>query len=77
MPVKIADAAGDADGCIGLDAPSVSNESEAFTLMVHHLSLAAMYFEATADPLPPFPLHFSEPAMAAWAETMEKLYPTD
>jgi len=33
---------------IGIDAPNVSRD-EALEFMVHHLQLAAMYFEATTE----------------------------
>lgn len=32
---------------IRVDAPPVENEEEAYALMVHHLRLAAAYFEGT------------------------------
>lgn len=38
------------EGQISVDAPSVA-EAQATFLMIHHLSLAAMYFEATPDGL--------------------------
>jgi hypothetical protein len=34
---------------ISIEVPSVANEAEATTLMLHHLMLAAAYFEATDD----------------------------
>ncbi len=64
---------------MNIDAPSVANETEAMVLMLHHLKLAAMYFEATPEVYP----HsftsgeFSEPAMRAWIAAMEDLYPKD
>jgi hypothetical protein len=42
----------DKAGRVGLDAPRV-RRSDAITLMVHHLMLAAMYFEATPDDITP------------------------
>lgn len=64
---------------VGVDAPPVSGPSEAETLLFHHLRLAAMYFEATdmnlCERLPAD--EFSRPAMAAWAEAMEALYPEE
>lgn len=65
---------------IGVDAPRVTDEEEALVLMLHHLRLAAMYFEATpnenlCERLPAD--EFSRPAMAAWAEAMEALYPEE
>lgn len=32
-----------------IDAPPVKNQQEALTLMLHHLGLAARYFEATPE----------------------------
>lgn len=65
---------------IGVDAPRVENGPEALFLMLHHLRLAAMYFEATPEAdlvemLPPD--DFSRPAIAAWIENMEALYPKE
>lgn len=34
---------------LNVDAPQVSDETEATQLMVHHLAIAAMYFECTRD----------------------------
>lgn len=34
---------------IYVDAPPVENENEATKLMIYHLQLAALYFEATYD----------------------------
>lgn len=58
---------------------TTENEQEALTLMLHHLELAAAYFEATPDPLPEnWPGdRFSAPAMVAWADAMDRLYPKD
>lgn len=64
---------------IGVDAPRVESAAEAELLLLHHLRLAAMYFEATdnnlAERLPGE--DFSSPAMLAWAASMEALYPED
>jgi len=64
---------------INVDAPPVEDEQEALTLMIYHLRLAAMYFEATPELLPArwAANHFSSPAMIEWASEMEKLYPED
>lgn len=62
---------------IGVDAFPVSNEEEARTLMIHHLRLAAMYFEATPNDLRLPTDDFSSSAMQAWANAMEGLYADD
>lgn len=64
---------------VGVDAPRVADAQEAELLCLHHLRLAAMYFEATdLDLCERFPAdEFSRPAMAAWVENMETLYPNE
>lgn len=64
---------------IGVDAPRVANGEEANLLLVHHLRLAAMYFEAsTEDLIAVLPSDdFSLPAMQVWVGAMEALYPGD
>jgi hypothetical protein len=59
---------------INIDGLPVESEQEAMTLMFHHLALAAQYFEATPLELV-FPETFSAPAMKAWADGMNALYP--
>lgn len=63
----------------GIDCPPVSGAIEAETLCIYHLKMAAAYFEATdLDLCARLPAdEFSRPAMAAWAENMEALYPDD
>lgn len=61
---------------IRVDAPPVEDEEAALFLMLYHLRMAAMYFEAT--PLvgrPSDPKEFSLPAMQAWFDEMNNLYP--
>lgn len=62
---------------IGVDAFPVENEEEARILMLHHLRLAAMYFEATPTKIEVPEDEFSRPAMNAWLDAMEGLYPDD
>lgn len=64
---------------IGVDIRPVENEYEALTLMIHHLDLAAAYFEATPEEIPVSNVrhHFSFPAIIAWVGAMEKLYPKE
>ena len=62
---------------IGVDAPPVGDENEAQFLMLHHLKMAAMYFEATPTVLNLPQDEFSTVAMQAWAKAMEGLYPDD
>lgn len=64
---------------IGVDAPPVVDEQEAQTLLLHHLKLAAMYFEASpVDLMAALPGdEFSLPAMTAWVSAMEALYPEE
>ena len=64
---------------IGIDIPPVQDEQEALILMIHHLQLAAAYFEATPDPIlmGDLPWGFHTPAYVAWIKAMEKLYPKD
>ena len=61
---------------INVDAQPVKVELEALFLMFHHLKLAATYFEATPINFD-LPNTFSQPAMRAWLDGMEKLYPED
>lgn len=62
---------------INVDAPPVENEQEALTLMIYHLRMAAMYFEATPTiiPIDTIANDFSLTAMADWIKAMEALYP--
>lgn len=62
---------------INIDIMSVSDEDEALTLMLHHLRLAASYFEATPDPIPTSAWQddFSAPAISKWVQEMDSLYP--
>ena len=64
---------------INVSMAPVDDAAEAERLMVHHLQLAAMYFEATdlflVDRLPT--TDFSYDAMVAWAHRMEALYPAE
>lgn len=64
---------------IGVDAPPVEDAAEARILLLHHLRLAAMYFEATdEDLITTLPGdEFSLPAMTAWVGAMEALYPEE
>lgn len=64
---------------INVDMDPVENEQEALFLMLHHLKLAAKYFEATPVPIPPesFAHLWSWPAITAWLSAMEALYPED
>ena len=62
----------------GLNAYPVADEAEAETLMIHHLRLAAMYFEATGEHMEErLPDDFSNLAMRWWVQAMESLYPDD
>jgi hypothetical protein len=60
-----------------IDGLQVRDETEAMVLMLHHLKLAARYFEATPTTYPHSFLdeEFSAPAVAAWLVEMERLYP--
>ena len=65
---------------INIDAPSVANEDEALLLMMHHLKIAAMYFEATPSSISVMDVtkgEFSQPAIIKWLSEMEKLYPEE
>lgn len=63
---------------IGVDIRGVENEAEALALMLHHLRLAAAYFEATPEQLPEIASDdFSKPAIDAWLAGMEALYPKE
>jgi hypothetical protein len=64
---------------MNIDAPPVADEAEALSLMLHHLKLAAAYFEATPEDLSAHLTgdHFSAPAIGAWLVAMEALYPKD
>lgn len=58
----------------------VEDEEEAFRLALHHLQLAAMYFEASPTDLVArleSLTDYSQPAMVEWAKRMEELYPAD
>jgi hypothetical protein len=60
---------------INVSAPPVENEQEARLLMMHHLRLAALYFEATPKVISSVPDTFSQHAIRAWLAEMEALYP--
>ena len=62
---------------MNIDAPSVADEDEAVVLMLHHLRLAAAYFEATPKAITLDFEDFSQPAIVAWIAAMEALYPDD
>ena len=64
---------------INIDISPVEHEQEAFTLMLHHLKLAASYFEATPSPIESgeWLSTFSAPAILVWIQAMEGLYPKD
>jgi hypothetical protein len=60
---------------VHIDNMQVGDADEAFLLMIHHLSLASRYFEATDEKLDlSLPTEFSAPAIRAWAAAMEDLY---
>ena len=62
-----------------VDAPPVEDAAEARVLLLHHLRLAAMYFEATDEDIAAtFPAdEFSLKAMFAWVAAMDALYSDD
>jgi hypothetical protein len=64
---------------IRIDMVPVEDAAEAERLCIHHLQLAAMYFEATDNDLEErLPRNeFSSPAMVDWARRMEALYPVE
>ena len=65
---------------INVDCITVEDEEEAFRLALHHLQLAAMYFEASPMDLVDRlqrQTDFSKPAMVAWVKRMEELYPVE
>jgi hypothetical protein len=64
---------------IYIGCPPVENEEEALKLMLYHLKMAAMYFEATPEKIVvnDFQDEFSAPAILVWIDAMEKLYPKD
>ena len=62
---------------INVDITPVDDEQEALRLMLHHLKLAAAYFEATPTTWSFDKDHFSAPAIAAWGNAMEALYPPE
>ena len=62
---------------IRIDIPPVDDEQEALVLMFHHLKMAAAYFEATPTSIGTVPDVHSAPAIRAWLEAMEGLYPED
>lgn len=64
---------------INVELSPVENEEEALFLMLHHLKLAASYFEATPDPilLGDLPWGRLLPAYTAWIKAMSKLYPDE
>lgn len=53
----------------------VKNSKEAEVLMIHHLRLAASFFEATDVALNLPQDDFTHSAMSAWVNAMEALYP--
>ncbi len=55
----------------------INDEAEAVHLMLHHLRLAAIYFENSPENIGLPADEFSLPAMAAWLHAMEELYPDD
>ena len=57
----------------------VADEDEALFLMLHHLQLAAAYFEATPLEITPADIgdHFYAPAIKAWLTVMTDLYPEE
>lgn len=64
---------------IRIDAPPIEDEAEATALVLHHLRLAAAYFEALPDPFEPdgWDEYHCGPAMKAWLAAMEALYPDE
>lgn len=64
---------------INVDCPPVEDEEEALKLMIYHLKMAAMYFEATPSKFPDhlYEGEFSATPMITWVLEMEKLYPDD
>lgn len=55
------------------------DQYEGLYLMLYHLRMAALYFEATPTEIEhkSIALEFSYPAMRAWLAAMETLYPED
>ena len=64
---------------INVDIVPVEDEQEALVLMLHHLKLAAAYFEATPEDITREQVgdHFSATAIMWWLQGMEALYPED
>jgi hypothetical protein len=69
---------------LGVDAPPVEDELEGLALMTYHLSLAAMYFEATpedtnvcCDYMGSKLNDHALPAALAWLDKMEAAYPKE
>lgn len=62
---------------INVGGDPVENEQEALFLMLHHLRLAALYFEATPKVISSVPDTFSQHAIRAWLAEMEALYPEE
>lgn len=64
---------------IHIDLVPVENEQEGLALMMHHLQLAAAYFEAAPLGLQSRYLgeHHSMPAIKVWIQAMDELYPDD
>lgn len=58
---------------INVDIPPVEDEQEALYLMLYHLKLAAMYFEATPLEIT-IPETHSQCAIRSWLASMESLY---
>lgn len=58
-----------------LDMVPVTDEQEAEALMFYHMKLAARLFEATglSHKIPED--EFSHPAISAWLNAMDELYP--
>lgn len=64
---------------INVDILPVQDEEEALLLMLHHLHLAASYFEATPAPVREsmVPDTYAAPAIWSFIKTMDNLYPED
>lgn len=64
---------------MNIDPPTVDDAKEAEFLMLYHLRMAAVYFEATdEDAESRIPdVEFSSVAMHHWFQAMESLYPDD
>jgi len=63
-----------------IESVDVESEEEALVFMVHHLQIAARYFEGTPKVIPVDSIRSSEfsfPAIVAWVQAMEGLYPNE